>query len=128
MSGFDVFGLLGGVANWLGADATLVFDGAERRRVRVSCEASGVDGATGNEYGAARAISRFGIETSDLPTVDGKTRFPRVGDAIEVVDSDGKPRLYRVCVDASTARVWEWAWRTPGRRIVFCATRSERNE
>jgi len=124
-NGFDLFALLGGAANWLGVDATFVFDGGERRRLRVSCETSGVDGATGNEYGAARAVSRFGVETADLPTVDGKTRFPRVGDGLEVVDLDGTTRFYKVCVDAATARVWEWAWRTPGRRIVFCASRSE---
>ena len=123
-NGFDLFGLLGGVANWLGVDATLVSDG-ERRRLRVSCEPNGVDGATGNEYGAARAVSRFGVETADLPVVDGKTRFPRVGDGLEIVDSDGTTLFYKVCVDATTARVWEWAWRTPGRRIVFCASRSE---
>lgn len=124
-NGFDLFGLLGGVANWLGVDATLVSDGGERRRLRVSCEPNGVDGATGNEYGAARAVSRFGVETADLPTVDGKTRFPRVGDGLEIIDSDGTTRFYKVCADATTARVWEWAWRTPGRRIVFCASRSE---
>ncbi|MBR5244023.1 MAG: hypothetical protein IKW13_07300 [Thermoguttaceae bacterium] len=123
-NGFNVFALLGGVANWLGVDATLVFDG-ERRRVRVSCESTACDGATGNEYGAARATSRFGVEISELPIVDGKTRFPRVGDGLEVVDLDGTARFYKVCADAATARVWEWAWRTPGRRIVFCVSRSE---
>lgn len=124
-NGVDVFALLGGVANWLGVDATLVIDGGERRRLRVSCESTACDCATGNEYGAARATARFGVETADLPTVDGKTRFPRVGDALEVVGLDGTTRFYKVCVDATTSRVWEWAWRTPGRRIVFCASRSE---